>query len=171
MPPIRKGVGGDGTRFLRKLTRSPRTRLRASRASSQTRPCHGERSRTQLLFKLAGKENGFNCVGWAILQGVLVIEIRSPCFLRSDEEKKAAIEQIDKYTKMAVIEAAKKQEALDNGLGDFITQQQVYASDVGEQLSALEGVLKDEQMQWLKTVTEAPGAQRRVLEFEYSESE
>ena len=72
---------------------------------------------------------------------------------------------------MAVIEAAKKQEALDNGLGDFITQQQVYASDVGEQLSALEGVLKDEQMQWLKTVTEAPGAQRRVLEFEYSESE
>ena len=30
---------------------------------------------------------------------------------------------------------------------------QVYARDVGEQLSALEGVLKDEQMQWLKRMS------------------
>merc|ERR1719359_845693 len=70
----------------------------------------------------------------------------------TDDEKREAIAQIDKYTRIALQELAKKQVAMDHELDTYVSEQSRLSGDVSEQLGVLEGVLKDEQMQWLQSV-------------------
>merc|ERR1719271_1412949 len=82
----------------------------------------------------------------------------------TEAEKKEAIAQVDEYTRIALQDLGKRQVALDHELQTFVQEQSMLSSDVGEQLGALEGVLKDEQMEWLKTMVAEKEDMRDKLE-------
>merc|ERR1719409_613376 len=82
----------------------------------------------------------------------------------TEEEQRLAIAQIDKATKLAVQDMMKNQVAMDNNLEAFVKQQDVYSSDVAEEFAALEGVLKDEQMDWMRTTVNEKDDLKEKLE-------